>query len=115
MDDEARPLGLSERQARTGGRRNVSSIVLDARAQRRANEPTGTSEQSRRADPVGRPGQIGAALVLHHPVQRHRPCDPPAEAHVVTGTCGAVATDDPGFEHEAARWLLRLNLRRQRG
>ncbi len=39
VEDEARAVAPSERQARPGGRRHVAAIVLNARAKRRASEP----------------------------------------------------------------------------
>ena len=119
VEDETRSVAASERQARTGGRRNVAAVILKPRAQCRANEPTGTSEEDRPADPVGRPRKVGAPVGLHHPIQRHRPGDSTADADVLTGTRDTVAAHDPGFENETAPRFprlircLRLDLRRQ--
>ena len=125
VEDEARPVALSKGQARTGGRPNVVlAAVFDPRAQRRANEPSGTSEPDRGTDSVVRPdpsrvdggpgdaamqvddfGPLAAPVVLHHPVQRHRPGEPGVDADVVSGTPSAVPRNS-GLEHETARCLL---------
>jgi len=67
VEDEACAVAPSERQARPGGRGNVSAVVLDARPQRRANEPAVAAETDGRSDAVGGAREIGTA-------GRSRPC-----------------------------------------
>ena len=108
VKDEACPVAPPERQARTGGRPNVvPAVVLDPHAQRRANEPTGTSEQDRRADPgwPTRPDRRTGRSPPSH-TATPAPATRPLDADVASGTRDAVAPHDPGFEHETVRDAL---------
>ena len=91
----------SERQADPGGRRNVAAIVLDARAQGRANEPALPPEADGRSDAVGGARETGTAVGLDHAVQGTPARRPALDA------------DEARFEHHPARPLLRLDLRGQ--
>jgi len=113
VEDEARAVAPSERQARPGGRGNVSAIVLDSRPQRRADEPTVASEPDGCSDAVGGAREIGTAVGLGHAVQGHRPGEPSLDADLPSRAGVAAAADESRFEHHPAGPLLRPGLRGQ--
>ena len=85
MEDEARAVAPSERQARPSGRGNVSAVVLDARSQRRANEPAVVSE------PESRP-EIRRLPVV------------PGFAQGVPAVCGVSVEPDVILFHKNSGW-----------
>ena len=104
------PIWKSFRVPPPGGRRHVAAIVLDARAQRRADEPAVASEPDGRSDAFGGAREVSTAVDLDHAVRDTGPATRPLMPAQRPRAGVTAAADEAGFEHHPARPLLRRDL-----